>query len=92
MILDRHSTRAPELEDGTAVLQVTNALEHMPDCFQYMDKVIAPSVFAFCAIPQVRRLAHAFTCTASQRFWIAYFPGYLNSQRPTMTLSLLQCF
>jgi len=32
---------------------VTNALAHVEDCLDYLDKLHEPSVFNFCAIPQV---------------------------------------
>mmetsp|Transcript_12259 Transcript_12259/g.23416 ORF Transcript_12259/g.23416 Transcript_12259/m.23416 type:complete len:272 (-) Transcript_12259:347-1162(-) len=56
---------------------VTNALEHMPDCFQYMDKVIAPSVFAFCAIPQVMAIATLAECYNNP----AVFTGVVKIRR-----------
>jgi hypothetical protein len=32
---------------------VTDALRHVPECFEYMSKLTSPSVLSFCAIPQV---------------------------------------
>lgn len=34
---------------------VTNAMEHVFDCLDYLDKLTDPTVFQFCAIPQVCR-------------------------------------
>jgi farnesyl-diphosphate farnesyltransferase len=36
---------------------VTNALAHIPDCLEYMSRLREPSVFLFCAIPQVMAIA-----------------------------------
>lgn len=35
---------------------VTNALMHVEDCLKYMAALRDPSIFRFCAIPQVRNL------------------------------------
>lgn len=34
--------------------QITNALEHVESCLQYMSLLRQPNIFKFCAIPQVR--------------------------------------
>jgi farnesyl-diphosphate farnesyltransferase len=36
---------------------VANALRHIPDCLDYMATLHEPSVFLFCAIPQVMAIA-----------------------------------
>jgi len=36
---------------------VMNALEHVPDCIDYMARLHDPKVFQFCAIPQVMAIA-----------------------------------
>lgn len=36
---------------------VTNALQHVPDCLAYMATLKEPTVFQFCAIPQVMAIA-----------------------------------
>ena len=35
---------------------VTNALTHIEDCLKYMAALRDPSIFRFCAIPQVREI------------------------------------
>ncbi|MFS8024692.1 putative squalene synthase [Helianthus anomalus] len=42
---------------------VTNALVHIEDCLKYMSKLRDPSIFKFCAIPQVFILFKLFTLT-----------------------------
>ena len=41
---------------------VTDALELVPDCLQYMDKLECAEVFRFCAIPQVMAIATLAKC------------------------------
>jgi len=41
---------------------ITNALEHAPQVLQYLSRVREPSVFAFCAIPQVMAIATLSVC------------------------------
>jgi len=41
---------------------VMNALEHVPDCIDYMSRLQDPKVFQFCAIPQVMAIATLATC------------------------------
>jgi len=41
---------------------LTNALEHVPDVLEYMSHVQEPSVFSFCAIPQVMAVATMALC------------------------------
>mmetsp|Transcript_25712 Transcript_25712/g.43085 ORF Transcript_25712/g.43085 Transcript_25712/m.43085 type:complete len:469 (-) Transcript_25712:309-1715(-) len=41
---------------------ITDALHHLPDCFAYMAKLDSPSVFQFCAIPQVMAIATLSEC------------------------------
>lgn len=36
---------------------VTDALQHVPDCLEYMARLRTPEVFRFCAIPQVMAIA-----------------------------------
>src|SRR5579871_5134794 len=36
---------------------VLNALQHVPDCLTYMNKLQNKSIFSFCAIPQVMAIA-----------------------------------
>jgi farnesyl-diphosphate farnesyltransferase len=43
---------------------VTDALRHLPECFEYMTKLTSPSVLSFCAIPQVRVLHSLWTSPA----------------------------
>jgi len=40
---------------------ITNALQHIPDVIKYLSRIRNPTVFQFCAIPQVR------ICTDEQR-------------------------
>jgi len=41
---------------------VMNALEHVPDCIDYMERLHDPKVFQFCAIPQVMAIATLGAC------------------------------
>lgn len=41
---------------------ITNALQHIPDCLDYMILIKEPSVFKFCAIPQVMAIATLERC------------------------------
>jgi len=41
---------------------VMNALEHVPDCIDYMARLHNPKVFQFCAIPQVMAIATLSAC------------------------------
>jgi len=41
---------------------VTDALEHMQDCLNYMQRLSDPQVFRFCAIPQVMAIATLAAC------------------------------
>ena len=44
---------------------VTDALELVPDCLDYMDKLGCQEVFRFCAIPQVMAIATLDKCYAN---------------------------
>jgi len=46
---------------------VTNALEHLPDCVDYMSRLHNPKVFQFCAIPQVMAIATLAQCYNNPR-------------------------
>lgn len=57
---DLHSFRRPECQrEALECLNamVTDALKHVPDCIEYMASLKEPSVFLFCAIPQVMAIA-----------------------------------
>jgi len=41
---------------------VTDALEHLPDCLEYLGRLKEKSVFNFCAIPQVMAIATLAVC------------------------------
>jgi len=41
---------------------ISDALHHMPDCFDYMGRLKDPAVFLFCAIPQVMAMATLCEC------------------------------
>jgi len=41
---------------------ITNAMQHIPDCLEYMSKLKDPSIFNFCAIPQVMAIATLALC------------------------------
>jgi len=43
----------------------TNALAHIPDCLEYMNKIRDSSVFNFCAIPQIMAMATLSLCYAN---------------------------
>eukprot|EP01006_Ploeotia_vitrea_P044227 TRINITY_DN66818_c9_g1_i1.p1 TRINITY_DN66818_c9_g1~~TRINITY_DN66818_c9_g1_i1.p1 ORF type:complete len:443 (-),score=73.52 TRINITY_DN66818_c9_g1_i1:336-1550(-) len=42
---------------GCLNAMITDALKHIPDCLQYLEQLHEPSVFMFCAIPQVMAIA-----------------------------------
>ncbi|KAJ1936887.1 Farnesyl-diphosphate farnesyltransferase, partial [Linderina pennispora] len=44
-----------------------NALAHIPDCMQYLESIHEPSVFKFCAIPQVMAIATLTLCYDNAR-------------------------
>lgn len=46
---------------------VTDALELVPDCLLYMDKLQCQEIFRFCAIPQVMAIATLAKCYANQK-------------------------
>lgn len=50
---------APNSPKSLAVLNhmVTDALHHVPDCIEYLNRIRDPSIFRFCAIPQVMAIA-----------------------------------
>jgi|EP00670_Eutreptiella_braarudii_P005514 farnesyl-diphosphate farnesyltransferase len=57
---DFHAFKKPEhREQAVKCLNamVNDALKHIPDCMTYMSKLKDPSVFQFCAIPQVMAIA-----------------------------------
>lgn len=41
---------------------ITNAMQHVPDCVDYLGKLHEPSVFNFCAIPQTMAIATLALC------------------------------
>lgn len=41
---------------------ILDALQHVPDCFEYMQRLRTQSVFNFCAIPQVMAIATLELC------------------------------
>jgi len=49
----------PKSERSLAALNhmVTDALQHVPDCLEYLGRIRNPCVFRFCAIPQVMAIA-----------------------------------
>jgi farnesyl-diphosphate farnesyltransferase len=49
----------PDSDSSRACLNhmVTDALAHVPDCIAYLSMLKSPTVFEFCAIPQVMALA-----------------------------------
>lgn len=51
--------KAPTAPKSLACLNhlVTDALRHMPDCIEYLNRIRDPSIFRFCAIPQVMAIA-----------------------------------
>jgi farnesyl-diphosphate farnesyltransferase len=48
--------KSENLQRGLAVLNqlCADALQHVPDCLEYMSRLRNKTVFQFCAIPQVR--------------------------------------
>ena len=56
-----------EMEHADSAVQclnhmITNALEHIPDVLEYLSHVTDPTVFLFCAIPQVMAIATLAKC------------------------------
>jgi farnesyl-diphosphate farnesyltransferase len=41
---------------------VTDALKHTPSCLDYLREITSPSIFRFCAIPQVMAIATLALC------------------------------
>jgi farnesyl-diphosphate farnesyltransferase len=41
---------------------VTDALKHTPSCLDYLSEITSPSIFRFCAIPQVMAIATLSLC------------------------------
>ena len=41
---------------------ITDALSHVDECLDYMSKLRDPSIFAFCAIPQVMAIGTLEAC------------------------------
>lgn len=41
---------------------ITNALQHIPDVIKYLSRIKNPSVFRFCAVPQVMAIATLERC------------------------------
>jgi farnesyl-diphosphate farnesyltransferase len=39
-----------------------NALEHLPQCIEYMEELQDPQVFRFCAIPQAMAVGTLALC------------------------------
>uniref|UniRef100_A0A7S0N0L4 Squalene synthase n=1 Tax=Pyramimonas obovata TaxID=1411642 RepID=A0A7S0N0L4_9CHLO len=71
-----------EEENADAAVQclnhlVTNALTHMPDCFDYMSKLTNQKIFQFCAIPQVMAIATLAECYNNPRV----FTGVVKIRR-----------
>jgi len=44
---------------------ITNAMQHIPNCLEYMSRLKDPSVFNFCAIPQIMAIATLSLCYAN---------------------------
>ena len=68
-IWSKHAPRVDALHQGgrAAALgalneMVTNAVLHAEDCLDFLDALREPSVFAFCAIPQVMAIATLALC------------------------------
>lgn len=57
-------SKPEKLDDAIACLNelVTNALEHIPDCLEYLSRLRNQTVFNFCAIPQVMAVATLERC------------------------------
>lgn len=64
---------AKEEHRGKAVAclneMITDALECVPECMQYMTMLKTEEVFRFCAIPQVTFLATCCACTKGNVLW-----------------------
>jgi len=41
---------------------ITNAMQHIPDCLDYMSELRDPDIFNFCAIPQIMAIATLALC------------------------------
>lgn len=66
---------------------ITNALHHSLDCMNYMARIKEPSIFRFCAIPQVMAIATLAECYGNENV----FRGVVKIRRGLSARIMLKC-
>jgi farnesyl-diphosphate farnesyltransferase len=66
---------------------ISNALGHSLDCLKYMSRVKEPSIFRFCAIPQVMAIATLAECYNNDNV----FKGVVKIRRGLSARIMLKC-
>lgn len=66
---------------------ITNALSHTTDCLKYMGRIKEPSIFRFCAIPQVMAIATLAECYGN----VNVFKGVVKIRRGLSARIMLNC-
>ena len=66
---------------------ITNALTHSLDCLKYMSRIKEPSIFRFCAIPQVMAIATLAECYGN----VNVFKGVVKIRRGLSARIMLKC-
>jgi len=66
---------------------ITNALSHTTDCLKYMSRIKEPSIFRFCAIPQVMAIATLSECYGN----VNVFKGVVKIRRGLSARIMLKC-
>jgi len=69
-IWDKYASAITDFKDPSNVSSavkclnemITNAMSHAADCLDYLEIIRDPSVFKFCAIPQVMAIATLYEC------------------------------
>lgn len=69
------------------VLQVCNALHHLPHCIRYMQGLRDRDVYRFCAIPQIMAIGTLALCYNNT----AVFEGEHQQQEAQQVQACLQC-
>jgi len=72
-VWNKYAERLEQLKEQKYAVQavlclndlITNAMQHLPDCLDYLSRLKDPSVFNFCAIPQVMAIATLSLCYAN---------------------------
>eukprot|EP01135_Chromosphaera_perkinsii_P001147 Nk52_evm4s159 gene=Nk52_evmTU4s159 len=66
---------------------ITNALQHVSDCFTYMSRLRDAKVFDFCAVPQVMAIATLSACFNN----INVFRGVVKIRKGEAVKLILEC-